>query len=58
MIKKVSKRAPVLTRTELGNVKGGARPCVCDCDSPGCSDWISQGIAIIGAAASTIVPEV
>lgn len=53
MIKKISNK-DVIQRTELESIKAGGK-CVCGCDSPGCSDWISQGIAIIGGAASAIL---
>ena len=53
MIKKVSKVGNELQRTELGAVKGGGN-CVCSCDSPGCTDWISQVAATGGGAASWI----
>jgi len=51
MITKVSKFGIELQRTELGAVKGGA-VCSCGCDSPGCTDWISQVAAITGGSAS------
>jgi hypothetical protein len=57
MIKKISKPGIELHRTALVAVKGGVNNCVCDCDSPGCTDWISQVAAIGGAAASYIFEE-
>jgi hypothetical protein len=51
-IKKVSKVGNELQRTELSSVKAGGAVCCCDCDSPGCTDWISQVAAISGGSAS------
>jgi len=52
MIKKISKQKDVIQRTELGSIKAGGKFCSCGCDAPGCVDWIGQGIAITGGAAS------
>lgn len=53
MIKKVSTQKASVSRGDL--VKAAAPvDCMCGCDAPGCVDWISQGIAIIGGAASDL----
>jgi hypothetical protein len=50
-IKKVSKAGNELQKVELSAIKAGAY-CVCDCDSPGCTDWVSQTVAISAAGSS------